>query len=134
MQDVNFWRLHGFFISFGAMNEAQWQKGKICSRKLFACTDNTVCRIHFFPTGAFVYIMSIPSVDEKEYKNIPQCLSWCGNVCVKRRSAICFVFLLCLNSLWHQVTVIKVQIKLPTKKKSNLDFSSSLISVLLHFK
>lgn len=39
-----------------------------------------------------MYIMSIPSVDEKEYKNIPQCLSWCGNVCVKRRSAICFVF------------------------------------------
>lgn len=78
------------------------KKEKICSRKLFACTDNTVCRIHFLPTaslslysesfasGAFVYIMSIPSVDKKEYKNIPQCLSRCGNVCVKRRSAIWF--------------------------------------------
>lgn len=38
-----------------------------------------------------MYIMSIPSVDEKEYKNIPQCLSRCGNVCVKK-SAICFFF------------------------------------------
>lgn len=60
MQDVNFWRLHGFFISFGAMNEAQWQKGKICSRKLFACTDNTVCRIHFFPTASLsLYLLRV---------------------------------------------------------------------------
>lgn len=33
MQDVNFWRLHGFFISFGGMNEAQWQKGKNMQQK-----------------------------------------------------------------------------------------------------